>query len=59
VTDRCVQGYAALATIAPLEPVELGYFRRGPFDEPEVRRALSRANDRRDLLDTVQLGQGR
>jgi len=49
-----------LATVRPLEWVELRVnFRRGPFDVPEFRRALSRAVDRRDLLATVQLGKGR
>ena len=49
-----------LATVKPLEWVELRLnFRRSPFDVPEVRRALSRAVDRRDLLATVQLDHGR
>lgn len=53
-------GNIRLAKVKPLEWVELRLnFRRSPFDVPEVRRALSRAVDRRDLLDTVQLGQGR
>ncbi len=49
-----------VATTKPLQFTELRLnFRRAPFDVPELRRALSLAVDRDDLLRTVMLGQGR
>lgn len=45
---------------AALSIVELRpNFLKAPFDRPEFRRALSRAIDRQQLVDTVLLGQGR
>ncbi len=47
-------------TAAPLQFDELRLnFQRPPFDDPQVRRALSLAIDRQALLDTVLLGEGR
>lgn len=49
-----------VASTKPLQFTELRLnFRRAPFDVPEVRRAISLAVDRQDLLATVVLGQGR
>jgi peptide/nickel transport system substrate-binding protein len=54
------QAGVAVATTAPLQFTELRLnFRRAPFDVPELRRAISLAVDRQDLLRTVMLGQGR
>lgn len=45
---------------APLQfPELLMNFERKPFDDPRVRRAMSRALDRDELLATVFLGKGR
>lgn len=45
---------------APLQFPELRLnFEHPPFDQPEFRRAISRALDRDQLLATVFLGQGR
>ncbi len=45
---------------APLQFPELRLnFEHAPFDQPDFRRALSRALDRHQLLKTVFLGQGR
>lgn len=45
---------------APLQFPELRLnFEHQPFDQPEFRRAISRALDRDQLLRTVFLGQGR
>ena len=50
----------AVATTRPLQFTELRLnYQRAPFDVPELRRAVSLAVDRADLLRTVQLGQGR
>lgn len=49
-----------VATTAPLQFLELRLnFERAPFDDPALRRAMSLAVDRQELLDTVLLGQGR
>ena len=49
-----------VATTKPLQFTELRLnYRQAPFDIPELRRAVSLAVDRRDLLTTVVLGQGR
>jgi peptide/nickel transport system substrate-binding protein len=45
---------------APLSLVELHLnFERVPFDRPEFRRALSLMVDRKPIVDTVLLGEGR
>ncbi len=45
---------------SPLQFVEMRMnYGRSPLDVPEFRRALSRAIDRKQLLATVVLGQGR
>ncbi len=45
---------------APLQFPELRMnFERSPFEQPMLRRAISRALDRDQLLETVFLGQGR
>ncbi|MGH9182299.1 MAG: ABC transporter substrate-binding protein [Acidimicrobiales bacterium] len=45
---------------SPLQFLELRLnYQRAPFDVPELRHALSLAVDRRELLDSVLLGQGR
>ena len=45
---------------APLSVVELHLnFERVPFDQPEFRRALSLMVDRKAIVDTVLLGEGR
>ncbi len=45
---------------APLQFPELRInFEHEPFDQPDFRRAISRALDRDQLLETVFLGQGR
>ncbi|TCJ16725.1 peptide ABC transporter substrate-binding protein [Rubrobacter taiwanensis] len=50
----------ALAETAPLQFDEIRInYEREPFDIPEFRQAFSLAVDRRELLDTVLLGQGR
>lgn len=50
----------AVATTSPFQFLELVLnFERSPFDDPEVRLAMSRAVDRDELLDVVVLGQGR
>lgn len=50
----------AVATTTPLQFPELRInYEVEPFDVAEVRRALSRAIDRQELLDVVALGQGR
>jgi ABC-type dipeptide transport system, periplasmic component len=47
-------------TTTPLQFPELRVnFLRAPFDNPEFRRALSMAVDRKELNDTVWLGKGR
>lgn len=49
-----------VATTKPLQFTELQLnFRRAPFNIPGFRKAISRSLDRRDLLNTVMLGQGR
>ncbi len=49
-----------VATTAPLQFLELRLnFERAPFEDPALRRAMSLAVDRQELLDTVLLGQGR
>ncbi|HEX7276531.1 MAG TPA: ABC transporter substrate-binding protein [Acidimicrobiales bacterium] len=49
-----------VVTTKPLQFVEMRVnYQRPPFEVPEVRRAVSLAIDRQDLLDTVVLGQGR
>ncbi|MEX2586868.1 MAG: ABC transporter substrate-binding protein [Actinomycetota bacterium] len=49
-----------LVTTQPLQFPELRMnFERTPFDVPEFRRAISRAIDRTEMLDTVFLGEGR
>jgi peptide/nickel transport system substrate-binding protein len=45
---------------APLQFPELRMnFEHAPFDQPALRRAMSRALDRHQMLETVFLGQGR
>jgi ABC-type transport system substrate-binding protein len=52
-------GITVVAT-KPLQFVEMRInYQRPPFEVPELRRALSLAIDRQDLLATVVLGQGR
>ncbi|HVL84255.1 MAG TPA: peptide ABC transporter substrate-binding protein [Pseudonocardia sp.] len=49
-----------LVRTAPFQFPELRLnFRNAPFDDPDFRRAISRAVDRAEMLDTVFLGQGR
>lgn len=49
-----------VAATKPLQFTELRLnYRRAPFDVPEVRRAISLAVNRQDLLATVVLGRGR
>lgn len=49
-----------VVTTTPLQFPELRVnFLRAPFDNPEFRRALSMAVDRKELNDTVWLGKGR
>lgn len=53
-------GPVRLIKTAPFQFPELRLnFRRAPFDNPDFRRAISRAIDRDQMLDTVFLGQGR
>lgn len=50
----------AVVTTRPFHQPEIKLnYERSPFDQPEFRRALSRALDRDQLLETVFLGQGR
>ncbi len=45
---------------SPLQFLELRLnYQRAPFNQPEFRRALSLAVDRKEILDRVFLGQGR
>jgi peptide/nickel transport system substrate-binding protein len=49
-----------LVTTQPLQFPELRLnYERAPFDEPRFRRAISRALDRDELLETVFLKEGR
>jgi len=57
--DQLGGGITVVAT-KPLQFVEMRVnYQRPPFEMPELRRAVSLAIDRRDLLDTVILGRGR
>jgi peptide/nickel transport system substrate-binding protein len=65
VAPELVDQFAAssdleMITTQPLQFPELRLnYERAPFDQPELRRAISRALDRNELVETVFLGQGR
>ncbi len=53
-------GQVGVVKTAPLQFPELRMnFERPPFDQPALRRAISRALNRDQMLQTVFLGQGR
>ena len=58
--DFSRRGGISVAKTAPLSFLEMRLnYQRAPLDVPEFRRALSLALDRKELLGTILLGQGR
>ncbi|MCW0213095.1 MAG: ABC transporter substrate-binding protein [Pseudonocardia sp.] len=65
VSPELIEQFSASTDVSVVETRPLRFpelrlnFERAPFDEPRFRKVLSLALDRRELLDTVFLGQGR